>query len=94
MRRTLVKWIALYAPLPWPEGVRTSPEIDQCGGAGTPPGDFAADVAHVEALMQEFASGAVDLEGRAHPIFGRMSRSAWLRWGYLHVDHHLRQFGT
>jgi hypothetical protein len=29
----------------------------------------------------------------AHPIFGPMSEAAWLRWGYLHADHHLRQFG-
>jgi hypothetical protein len=31
-------------------------------------------------------------EGQQHPIFGPMSRSAWLRWAYLHMDHHLRQF--
>ena len=30
----------------------------------------------------------------AHPFFGAMSSSAWLRWGYLHMDHHLRQFGV
>ena len=29
-----------------------------------------------------------------HPIFGRMSQRAWLRWAYLHMDHHLRQFGA
>jgi len=29
-----------------------------------------------------------------HPIFGPMSRPAWLRWAYLHADHHLRQFGV
>jgi hypothetical protein len=28
-----------------------------------------------------------------HPIFGRITRAEWLRWGYLHADHHLRQFG-
>jgi hypothetical protein len=29
----------------------------------------------------------------AHPIFGKMSETDWMRWAYLHVDHHLRQFG-
>jgi hypothetical protein len=29
--------------------------------------------------------------GRARPIFGRMSDAEWLRWGYLHTDHHRRQ---
>ena len=27
-----------------------------------------------------------------HPISGSMLERAWLRWGYLRVDHHLRQF--
>lgn len=36
---------------------------------------------------------AANLDGQVHPIFGRLSRAAWLRWAYLHMDHHLRQFG-
>jgi hypothetical protein len=34
------------------------------------------------------------LDGKSHPIFGAMSAGDWLRWGYLHMDHHLRQFGA
>jgi hypothetical protein len=29
-----------------------------------------------------------------HAIFGSMSEADWMRWGYLHMDHHLRQFGA
>jgi hypothetical protein len=29
-----------------------------------------------------------------HPVFGPLNVAAWLRWGHLHVDHHLRQFGV
>jgi hypothetical protein len=29
-----------------------------------------------------------------HPMFGSMKRADWLRWGYLHADHHLRQFSA
>jgi prephenate dehydrogenase len=29
----------------------------------------------------------------SHPMFGPMSPEDWMRWGYLHADHHLRQFG-
>jgi hypothetical protein len=90
--RTLVKWVALYAPLPWPAGIPTSPEIDQAGG-GTRPGEFVADLAHVEALVELMAAPARAL-APSHPVFGAMSRAAWLRWGYRHLDHHLRQFGT
>lgn len=94
LQRTLVKWIALYFPVPWPAGIRTTPEIDQEGG-GTPPSAFATDVAHLEALLNLVTTKAGLFEWHdQHPYFGRMSEAAWLRWGYLHMDHHLRQFGS
>jgi hypothetical protein len=91
--RTLVKWFALYLPLRWPPGVRTTSEVDAERG-GSRPTDFAADLAQLEALLEAFTAEARRLDGRAHPVFGRMSEAAWLRWGYLHADHHLRQFGA
>lgn len=93
LQRTIVKWVALYAPLPWPAGIRTRPEIDQERG-GTGPADFAADVAQLEALVELFTAQPRSFDWSAHPVFGSMSDAAWLRWGYLHIDHHLRQFGA
>jgi hypothetical protein len=91
--RTILKWVVLYVPLPWPAGILTRPEIDQeCGG--TRPIDFAADLAELEALLELVTAQTRCFEWQAHPIFGRMSEAAWLRWGYLHADHHLRQFGA
>jgi len=93
VKRTVLKWIALYGPLPFPPDFPTRPEIDQqCGG--TTPGEFAADLAQLEALVERFASRAARDEWPRHPIFGRMSHRAWMRWAYLHFDHHLRQFGA
>jgi hypothetical protein len=95
LQRTVVKWIALYLPLRWPAGrIETRPEIDQHQGAGTTPGDFATDVADLRALMERLASREQEGQWPTHPIFGRMSKAAWLRWAYLHMDHHLRQFGA
>lgn len=88
--RTLIKIIALYLPAPWPPGIQTVPGLDQRAGGGTCPGVFAADIAVVGDLMRRMAGPAA---WPRHPIFGRMSGRAWRRWGYLHVDHHLRQFG-
>jgi hypothetical protein len=93
LQRTIVKWIALYAPLRWPAGIPTRPEIDQCVG-GTRPLDFAADVAQLEALMELVTAPTRSFDWQSHPTFGRLSDAAWLRWGYLHMDHHLRQFGA
>jgi hypothetical protein len=92
VQSTLIKWIALYVPFRWPQGVPTRPEMDQ-EIEGTKPGDFAADLADLESLLERITIMDKDYDWPAHPIFGRMSESAWKRWAYLHVDHHLRQFG-
>jgi len=91
LQRTIVKWLALYAPLAWPAGIPTRPEVDQAIG-GTKPLDFVLDAAQVESLLAKTAAN----DPRAwpvHPIFGPLSPRAWMRWAYLHTDHHLRQFG-
>ena len=93
LERTVIKWIVLYLPLPWPAGILTTPELDQELG-GTRPVDFAADVAELEALLSLVTTHRKDFDGQSHPIFGRMSEAAWLRWAYLHMDHHLRQFSA
>ena len=93
VKRTLVKWFALYGPMRFPPGIPTRPEIDQqCDG--TKPSDFAADIAELERLVRVMAERPPRSDWPPHPIFGRMSRRAWMRWGYLHLDHHLRQFGA
>jgi hypothetical protein len=94
MGRTLVKWFALYAPVNWPSGIPTSPEFDQAAGAGTRPSEFAADVERLRGLVVRVSSGADPAPWTAHPIFGPLTARQWLRWSYLHVDHHLRQFGA
>ena len=91
--RTVVKWLALRLPVPWPPGIRTTPEIDQEAG-GTRPAVFAADLAALEALVELVTAPARSFDWQPHPRLGRMSEREWLRWGYLHIDHHLRQFGA
>jgi hypothetical protein len=93
LQRTIVKWIALYLPLRWPAGILTRPDIDQELG-GTKPVDFAADVALLEALLELITTRTKSVNWEVHPIFGRMSEAAWLRWAWLHIHHHLRQFGA
>jgi hypothetical protein len=89
--RTVMKWFALEAPFQWPHGVKTMPENDQLIG-GTPPVEFEFDLAQLEILIERFCQPMKDLS--PHPLFGQMTEAEWLRWGYLHCDHHLRQFGV
>jgi len=90
-RRSL-KWPALYLPIRWPRGVDTRPEIDPLIG-GTKPSDFAGDMASLVRLLQRIVSHTPDFTWQPHPIFGHLSQWQWMRWAYLHTDHHLRQFG-
>jgi hypothetical protein len=90
--RSLLKWAAFH--LPWPPGIGTRPELDQVRGGGTKPGDFTRDLTELEALLEEVTSHGADFSNAGHPLFGPMSRAEWLRWGYLHMDHHFRQFGV
>jgi Protein of unknown function (DUF1569) len=92
LSRTLVRWIALRVPLRWPHGLPTRPEMDQLQG-GTPPQEFTHDVLSLAAIIQRVSSPNRDFQWDRHPAFGEMSDRDWLRWGYLHTDHHLRQFG-
>jgi hypothetical protein len=90
-QRTVMKWAALRLPMKWPPGVPTRPEIEQ-GAGGTPPTEFERDRAELLVSFSRFC-GTGGRVSPAHPIFGQMRAEEWLRWGYLHADHHLRQFG-
>jgi hypothetical protein len=90
-KRTVMKWAALSLPIPWPHGTPTMPEVDQELG-GTPPVDFEKDRQEVVSLTERFAGQPAWLATAKHPFFGKMSVGEWMRWAYLHMDHHLRQF--
>lgn len=89
----LLKWSCLWVPVPWPRGFRTIAEVDQ-ERYGTRPVDFEEDAAEFKALLNRYAGLADDFVWPLHPYLGRMSRTEWMRLGYLHTDHHLRQFGV
>ncbi len=89
--RTVIKWVALRAPMKWPHGVPTRPEVDQLIG-GTRPVEFLRDRQQLEALVEQFVARAEEFQ--PHPMFGRLTPEEWHRWGWRHMDHHLRQFGV
>jgi len=91
--RPVIKWIALYAPFHWPKGVPTRPEVEQ-GAGGTPPTDFERDRKDLLAALRRFSDKQRAFQWHPHPMFGEMRDAEWLRWGFLHTDHHLRQFGV
>lgn len=92
--RTIVKWIGVWSPLPWPHGIRTSALVDAERG-GTPPAEFARDVAELRAATDRFVAALPMVAAeRAHLVFGPLSEWEWARWGWRHMNHHLTQFGA
>jgi uncharacterized protein DUF1569 len=94
VNQTMIKWIALRLPLQWPKGFQTPPEVNQEGDVCTRALDFQKDITQLLALIERFTAGQRDFQFQPHPIFGQLSEWEWFRWGYLHMDHHLRQFGA
>jgi hypothetical protein len=88
----LVKWLAVYSPMPWPKGVETRPGVNP-HKEGTRPGVFEQDRTRVVEALRALARAPEGSLSPAHFRFGPMALRDWQCWAYRHVDHHLRQFG-
>jgi hypothetical protein len=88
--RAILKFAALRIPTHWPHGFPSPPEIAQ-DRHGIPPVEFEQDRAALFAALHDFCTRLSE-PAPPHPYFGPMSAADWNRWGYLHADHHLRQF--
>jgi hypothetical protein len=90
--RGLIKYLALRTSIQWAKNMKTMEEVRQ-GAGGTCPGSFADDRTRLLETVERFSASST-LAQAQHPFFGTMSADDWLRWGYLHADHHLRQFSA
>ncbi|MBL0064193.1 MAG: DUF1569 domain-containing protein [Bacteroidetes bacterium] len=87
--RTFIKWLSLYI-LPWPKGkLPTSPYYD-AEKKGTSPSDLKNDK---DVLLKMLSNMRSMPSLSPHPFFGKLSNKEWGRATYLHLDHHLKQFG-
>ena len=89
----MLKWVALYSPLPWAKGAKTDPSADPKLD-GTRPGDFEADRERAIEALRAVAATPPEKLSPTHGLFGPMSPRDWYRSCYRHTDHHLRQFGV
>lgn len=90
--RPVLKWLALYTPLPWQRGARTSPEVDAQRPGNTV--DFDRDRARALEALSALVSAPASAFPTGHSVFGQMSHRDWQHWAYKHTNHHLRQFGA
>lgn len=82
-----LKQLIIYV-VPFPKGAPTAPEL--LAGDSR---ELSAEVARFKELLNRFATSS-HVRMPEHPAFGQLSRNAWGRLGYRHIDHHLKQFGV
>ncbi|MCF8414367.1 MAG: DUF1569 domain-containing protein [Melioribacteraceae bacterium] len=88
----IVKHLVLLG-VPAPKGkVETFPELKQ-GVKGTKPTGLNEDIKTLISLIENFDSSFGNAASRKHAAFGDLSKSQWGRLCYIHLDHHLKQFG-
>jgi hypothetical protein len=85
-----MKLVALRSGLKWPKNVPTVPVLVRAVEEESK-ATFGECVGAAVRQMETLAAGTRCAD--RHPTFGPMSLGDWMRWGYLHADHHLRQFG-
>ena len=83
----VVKEFALKVPTPWPHSTTTIPQLKLSTRHDLTTFDHDREPS---AALDSFC--ALTKHTRDHPFFGSMEHADWMRWGYLHADHHLRQF--
>jgi hypothetical protein len=88
IRFTPLKQLIIYFA-PFPKGTPTAPEL-----LARAPGDWARDVADLQALLARAGSARTTDRWPEHPAFGQLSTRAWGVLIYRHMDHHLRQFSV
>ncbi|WP_446743659.1 DUF1569 domain-containing protein [Silvibacterium acidisoli] len=86
----VLKWLLFRSSFQWPQNAPTPPELRHDAG-GTRPSDFHDDRSQLLQYLDVFAGHKIIWP--PHPFLGPLTDSEWMRWGYLHCDHHLRQFG-
>lgn len=87
---TLQRFVLLHLLPAMPRGIKSGAEP---AAVVTDPARFGSDVERAASLLQQLAAASPDTLVNCHPILGPMTRSNWMRWAFMHTDHHLRQFG-
>lgn len=93
INRNIAKYIGLWLPripiknLQGP--VDMNPQL-----FGTTPSDLATEKLNLLNLLIQVRLLPKEAVLLPHPMFGKLSRKQWGRFMYVHIDHHLRQFGV
>ena len=91
--RTIIRFYLLHFLKQLPRGFKGPREVDMSKNGATML-SFEEDKAKLLAAIAAFKQDTTENTGAIHPYFGAFDRMDWARFHYLHLDHHLRQFGV
>lgn len=84
----------VFLGLKAPKGkVQTLVELNQ-HLKGTKPTNFSDDIKTLKNLLDEFCCKNEKFAWGIHGAFGKLTYEQWGKLAYLHLDHHLEQFGV
>ena len=88
----LIGPLVMKSVLKKPELAKNTPTIPEMRMTGNDI-DFEAEQQKLTALLSGYANYNLPDYSFIHPFFGKMTREQIGRMAYMHLDHHLRQFG-
>lgn len=90
LKQKVIRTIVLRGLRQLPKGVQTKPRYIRPKEDTT---TFLANKNRLLLSISHIVNHAGDIYG-SHPFFGPLNTTKWRRFLYMHLDHHLRQFGV
>jgi hypothetical protein len=96
LTRTLVKFLVLQFDGMIQKNMPTAKELYMTGSKPKPvPGNIDSSKQALKDIVTKIANWDEKRHPlNAHPFFGKLNKKQWGRLAYLHLNHHLNQFGV
>lgn len=92
INRNIAKYVGLWLPqIPF-KNMKDPVDMNQ-KFYGTPSTDIETEKENLTRLLCDVRNLPEQKKLNSHPMFGKLNFNQWGRFMYVHIDHHLRQFG-
>jgi hypothetical protein len=92
LKQQLIKILVLHITKHIPKNIKIKPNSHH-KKAPVPADNFEEEKKKFATTIREFSETQKPIQG-SHPILGKLSRKEWGIFTWLHMDHHLRQYGV
>jgi hypothetical protein len=93
INRNIARYVGLWLPRIPIKNMKAPVDMDQ-QYYGTVSLDIETEKSSLIELLMHIRSLPEERVLHPHPMFGKLNRRQWGRFMFVHIDHHLRQFGV